>query len=154
MAVEAAERIRKGDFRVVAVERGEVRRNPVPPFTTSSLQQEASRKLGFGVKKTMRVAQRLDPATGLELTLRMGRYGLFVQRGEDAGEEPRRARFRAQGDGAGRGYARPGACPARASPQGGRASGHRGDDSCGDRALRPVAEAWAAYVALPRTRTC
>ena len=59
MAVEAAERIRRGDFRVAAVERGEVRRNPVPPFTTSSLQQEASRKLGFGVKKTMRVAQRL-----------------------------------------------------------------------------------------------
>ena len=36
MAEEAAERIRKGDFRVVAVDRGEVRRNPVPPFTTST----------------------------------------------------------------------------------------------------------------------
>ena len=59
VAEEAAERIRKGAFRVAAVERGEVRRNPVPPFTTSTLQQEASRKLGFGVKKTMRVAQRL-----------------------------------------------------------------------------------------------
>ncbi len=59
MAEEAAGRIRKGVFRVAAVDRGEVRRNPVPPFTTSTLQQEASRKLGFGVKKTMRVAQRL-----------------------------------------------------------------------------------------------
>ena len=59
MAEEAAGRIRKGAFRVGALERGEVRRNPVPPFTTSTLQQEASRKLGFGVKKTMRVAQRL-----------------------------------------------------------------------------------------------
>ena len=59
MAEEAAERIRRGDFRVVAADRGEVRRNPVPPFTTSTLQQEASRQLGFGVKKTMRVAQRL-----------------------------------------------------------------------------------------------
>ncbi|MBR5227184.1 MAG: type I DNA topoisomerase [Clostridia bacterium] len=37
----------------------EKRRNPAPPFTTSSMQQEASRKLGFGVKKTMMVAQKL-----------------------------------------------------------------------------------------------
>ena len=59
VAEEAAGRIRKGPFRVAALERGEVRRNPAPPFTTSTLQQEASRKLGFGVKKTMRVAQRL-----------------------------------------------------------------------------------------------
>src|SRR3546814_8356215 len=34
-------------------------RNPYPPFTTSTLQQEASRKLGFGTTRTMRVAQRL-----------------------------------------------------------------------------------------------
>ena len=37
----------------------EVRRNPFPPFTTSTLQQEASRKLGFGASRTMRIAQRL-----------------------------------------------------------------------------------------------
>ena len=37
-------------------------KNPTPPFTTSSLQQEASRKLGFGVKKTMMIAQRLYEA--------------------------------------------------------------------------------------------
>ena len=36
-----------------------MRRNPSPPFTTSTLQQEASRKLGFGASRTMRIAQRL-----------------------------------------------------------------------------------------------
>jgi DNA topoisomerase-1 len=47
------------EFAVVKVERKKVRRTPPPPFTTSTLQQEASRKLGFGAKHTMRVAQRL-----------------------------------------------------------------------------------------------
>ncbi len=47
------------DFKIDAVERKQVRRNPYPPFTTSTLQQEASRKLGFGASKTMRTAQRL-----------------------------------------------------------------------------------------------
>ena len=46
-------------FEVARVERKETRRNPQPAFTTSTLQQEASRKLGFGATKTMRVAQRL-----------------------------------------------------------------------------------------------
>jgi DNA topoisomerase-1 len=46
-------------FAVAAVERKQVRRHPSPPFTTSTLQQEASRKLGFGATQTMRVAQRL-----------------------------------------------------------------------------------------------
>ena len=59
MAEGAAQRIRTGVFHVASVERGEVRRNPVPPFTTSTLQQEASRELGFGVRKTMEVARRL-----------------------------------------------------------------------------------------------
>ncbi|MEW4567278.1 type I DNA topoisomerase [Tautonia sp. JC769] len=47
------------DYAVRSVERKQVRRNPNPPFTTSTLQQEASRKLGFGAKRTMQVAQRL-----------------------------------------------------------------------------------------------
>ena len=47
------------DFRVAKVERKQVKRNPLPPFTTSTLQQEASRKLGFAASRTMRVAQRL-----------------------------------------------------------------------------------------------
>jgi DNA topoisomerase-1 len=46
-------------FTVAAVEAKPARRNPPPPFTTSTLQQEASRKLGFAPAHTMRVAQRL-----------------------------------------------------------------------------------------------
>ncbi|MCP4330090.1 MAG: type I DNA topoisomerase [Alphaproteobacteria bacterium] len=58
-AETAAGHVRGGDFRVDSVERKTVRRNPPPPFTTSTLQQEASRKLGFGANRTMRTAQRL-----------------------------------------------------------------------------------------------
>ncbi len=46
-------------FTVKDVEKKQVRRHPAPPFTTSTLQQEASRKLGFSAKRTMQVAQRL-----------------------------------------------------------------------------------------------
>jgi DNA topoisomerase-1 len=46
-------------FAVEAVEARPVRRNPWPPFTTSTLQQDASRRLGFSAKRTMQVAQRL-----------------------------------------------------------------------------------------------
>ncbi len=46
-------------FRVEKVTRSERRRLPAPPFTTSTLQQEASRKLGFSAKKTMATAQKL-----------------------------------------------------------------------------------------------
>ena len=52
-------------FVVLGVERKERRRNPAPPFTTSTLQQEASRKLGFSVRRTMRIAQELYE--GIEL---------------------------------------------------------------------------------------
>ena len=58
-AMAAVARIEPLPFRVTQVERRQVRRNPYPPFTTSTLQQEASRKLGFGATKTMRVAQKL-----------------------------------------------------------------------------------------------
>jgi DNA topoisomerase-1 len=51
--------IEKGDFRVVSVEKKAVKRNPFPPFATSTLQMDASRKLGFSAKHTMQVAQRL-----------------------------------------------------------------------------------------------
>ena len=44
---------------VAQVERKQTKRNPYPPFTTSTLQQEASRKLGFSATRTMRVAQKL-----------------------------------------------------------------------------------------------
>lgn len=51
--------IDKKEYKVIDVKKSERKRNPAPPFTTSSLQQEASRKLGFSVKKTMMVAQKL-----------------------------------------------------------------------------------------------
>lgn len=60
---EAAERIRarmqKKPYTVLSVERKEKRRNPVPPFITSTLQQEASRHYGFSSAKTMNIAQGL-----------------------------------------------------------------------------------------------
>lgn len=56
-AIKAA--IEGGRFTVSSVEKKAVRRNPAPPFTTSTLQQEASRKLGFSANHTMQVAQRL-----------------------------------------------------------------------------------------------
>ena len=45
-------------YKVVDIKKGEKKRNPAPPFTTSTMQQEASRKLNFAIKKTMSVAQR------------------------------------------------------------------------------------------------
>jgi DNA topoisomerase I len=48
-----------GELTVLAIERKQRRRNPAPPFTTSSLQQEAARKLGFNARRTMRLAQQL-----------------------------------------------------------------------------------------------
>src|ERR1700722_11949208 len=56
----AADAIQKHlEYAVAAVEKKQIRRNPPPPFTTSPLQQEASRKRGFGASRTMRTAQRL-----------------------------------------------------------------------------------------------
>ncbi|GAB4352401.1 MAG: type I DNA topoisomerase [Gammaproteobacteria bacterium] len=49
----------KGKLRVVKVEKKQRRRNPAAPFTTSTLQQEAARKLRFSAQRTMRVAQQL-----------------------------------------------------------------------------------------------
>ena len=49
----------RGALKVVSIEKKQRRRNPSPPFTTSTLQQEASRKLGFGAQRTMRTAQQL-----------------------------------------------------------------------------------------------
>src|SRR5271169_2417228 len=53
-------------FTVAAIEAKPARRNPPPPFTTSTLQQEASRKFGFAPAHTMRVAQRLYEGVDIE----------------------------------------------------------------------------------------
>lgn len=53
------QRINGNHFTVTSVAKKERKRNPVPPFTTSSLQQEAARKLNFRTKKTMMIAQQL-----------------------------------------------------------------------------------------------
>ncbi|SHI90769.1 DNA topoisomerase I [Malonomonas rubra DSM 5091] len=51
--------LEQADFSVSSLEKKERKRNPAAPFTTSTLQQEASRKLGFSARKTMSVAQKL-----------------------------------------------------------------------------------------------
>jgi DNA topoisomerase-1 len=56
---EVIAQLKKAAWSVHAVERKERKRNPTAPFTTSKLQQDASRQLGFNVKRTMGVAQRL-----------------------------------------------------------------------------------------------
>jgi DNA topoisomerase-1 len=58
-AAALAERVRKGQFRVTNVEDKPYTSKPYPPFTTSTLQQEANRKLGFTARRTMQVAQSL-----------------------------------------------------------------------------------------------
>lgn len=56
---EILKHIQNAKYIVEEVKKGERKRNPAPPFTTSTMQQEASRKLGFTLKKTMSVAQGL-----------------------------------------------------------------------------------------------
>ncbi|MEG3618647.1 type I DNA topoisomerase [Magnetovibrio sp. PR-2] len=58
-AMKAKAAIESGPFSVAKIEKKKTRRNPPPPFMTSTLQQDASRKLHFSAKKTMQVAQRL-----------------------------------------------------------------------------------------------
>lgn len=65
-ANEAKARVEKGGFVIRSVKRGERRKHPAAPFTTSNLQQEASRKLGFTTAKTMQVAQQLYEGVDIE----------------------------------------------------------------------------------------
>lgn len=58
-ALEAKQKIEAQNFAVESVERKKANRYPAPPFTTSTLQQEAARKLRFSAKKTMQIAQKL-----------------------------------------------------------------------------------------------
>src|SRR6185295_3243795 len=73
-AILAALKARR-TFQVSEVKRRERRKNPAPPFTTSTLQQDAAKKLGFGSKRTMRLAQ--DLYEGIELG-KEGAVGLIT----------------------------------------------------------------------------
>ncbi|MBS4022440.1 MAG: type I DNA topoisomerase [Dethiobacter sp.] len=73
---EIIDGLKGSDFVVREVTKKERRRNPTPPFTTSSLQQEASRKLGFTSRRTMIIAQQLYE--GLQLGKEEGVLGLIT----------------------------------------------------------------------------
>ena len=66
LALAAKAAVEAGQFSVGSVERKRVKRNPPPPFTTSTLQQESSRKIGFGAQQTMRLAQQLYEGTEID----------------------------------------------------------------------------------------
>ena len=72
---EVTQRITSKDYEVTNVEKKERKRNPAAPFTTSSLQQEAARKLNFRTRKTMMVAQQLYEGISLG---RQGTVGLIT----------------------------------------------------------------------------
>src|SRR3546814_772411 len=62
-ALAAKADVEAGQFKVESVETKPLTRNPPPPFTTSTLQQEAARKLGFSASHTMRIAQQIGRAS-------------------------------------------------------------------------------------------
>jgi len=74
-AAALVEKLKKSTFTVERLEKKELKRSPLPPFTTSKLQQEASRWLRFSAKKTMSVAQKLYE--GIELG-KEGSVGLIT----------------------------------------------------------------------------
>ena len=63
---KVVERMKKASFTINSVRLGERKKYPAPPFTTSNLQQEASRKLGFTTLKTMQIAQQLYEGVDIE----------------------------------------------------------------------------------------
>ena len=58
-ARQIVDELEKATYVITKVRKGQRRRNPSPPYTTSTMQQEASRRLGFTAKRTMRIAQQL-----------------------------------------------------------------------------------------------
>ncbi len=73
--------LKKAEYKVTEVAKKEVSRYPAPPFTTSTLQQEAAKKLGFSAKQTMRIAQQLYE--GIELG-KEGSVGLITYHRTDS----------------------------------------------------------------------
>lgn len=65
LAHEAETLIQKSQYKVNKIEKKQVKRNPAAPFITSTLQQEASRKLGYSARKTMQLAQKLYEGVSL-----------------------------------------------------------------------------------------
>ncbi len=103
------EGLRGARYRVADIAVKEVRRNPSPPFTTSTLQQEAARKLGFSAKQTMMIAQKLyengyitymrtDSVTLAEAALQAARGVISAEFGKEyALDAPRRYATRSKG---------------------------------------------------------
>ncbi|PLX95210.1 MAG: type I DNA topoisomerase [Desulfuromonas sp.] len=92
-ADELVTALSKLPYHVGEIKRSEKKRNPAPPFTTSTLQQEASRKLGFGARKTMSVAQKLyegidigEGAVGLITYMRTDSVALSTTATDEARE--------------------------------------------------------------------
>ena len=93
-ANKALDKIRKSSFNITKIVSKRVKRNPLAPFTTSTLQQEASNKLGFGASRTMRIAQKLyegvnigSETTGLITYMRTDGVQLSSQAIEELREE-------------------------------------------------------------------
>ncbi len=74
-ADEYLKRLEDSDFSVVSVKKGTRKKQPAPPFITSTLQQDASRRLGFQTRRTMKVAQELYEGVNIE---GLGTVGLIT----------------------------------------------------------------------------
>jgi DNA topoisomerase I len=92
-ATAAAEALRRSTYAVGEVRKREVSRNPSPPFITSTLQQEAGRRLGFTAKRTMTVAQQLYE--GLEVPDE-GQVGLITYMRTDSPQVAKEAQDEAR----------------------------------------------------------
>ena len=87
--------IDRAQYIVTDVKKSEKKRTPAPPFTTSTMQQEASRKLGFTLKKTMSVAQTLYEGVKIE---ERGTIGLITYMGTDSTRISEEARTAAKAE--------------------------------------------------------
>lgn len=88
------DRIKDAKFEVVAVKKGTRKKQPSPPFITSTLQQDASRRLGFQTRRTMKVAQELYEGIDIE---GMGPQGLITYMRTDSLRVSEEAREEAKG---------------------------------------------------------
>ena len=86
--------IEKAKYIINEIKRGEKKRTPAPPFTTSTMQQEASRKLGFTLKKTMSIAQGLYEGVKIP---EKGTVGLITYMRTDSTRISEEARAAAKG---------------------------------------------------------